>query len=138
MGYVNDYNRDQNSITIAQYGTAGYVKWQSEKFWANDVTFTIVPSKEVLNRYIYYVLKNKQEYLYEISNRTAVPYSISKDRILKIKIPIPPLEIQREIVEILDKFDALTNSISEGLPHEIKLRQKQYEYYRKKLLSLKS
>ncbi|EMO90751.1 type I restriction modification DNA specificity domain protein [Leptospira noguchii str. 2001034031] len=53
----------------------------------------------------------------------------------KFQIPIPPLAEQKRIVSILDKFDALTNSISEGLPREIELRQKQYEYYRELLLS---
>lgn len=53
----------------------------------------------------------------------------------KIKIPLPSLEEQRRIVNILDKFDTLTNSITEGLPKEIELRRKQYEYYREKLLS---
>ncbi|MBS9429354.1 restriction endonuclease subunit S [Photorhabdus akhurstii] len=53
----------------------------------------------------------------------------------KISIPVPPIEEQNRLVGILDKFDALTNSISEGLPREIKLRQKQYEYYRDLLLS---
>ena len=53
----------------------------------------------------------------------------------QFKIPIPPLTIQKEIVSILDKFDTLTHSISEGLPREIALRQKQYEYYREKLLN---
>ncbi|MGC6359136.1 restriction endonuclease subunit S [Bisgaard Taxon 45] len=53
----------------------------------------------------------------------------------QLKIPIPPLETQAKIVEILDKFDRLTNSLSEGLPKEIELRRKQYEYYREKLLN---
>ena len=53
----------------------------------------------------------------------------------KIKIPIPSLPVQEYIVSILDKFDALVNDISQGLPQEIELRQKQYEYYREKLLS---
>lgn len=53
----------------------------------------------------------------------------------KIEISIPPLEVQERIVEILDKFDTLVNSISEGLPREIELRRKQYEYYRDALLS---
>ena len=52
-----------------------------------------------------------------------------------IKIPIPPLPEQEKIVAILDKFDTLTNSISEGLPHEVALRRKQYEYYREQLLA---
>ena len=55
--------------------------------------------------------------------------------IIKIKIPIPSFEEQERIVSILDKFDTLTSSITEGLPHEIELRQKQYEYYRDMLLS---
>jgi type I restriction enzyme S subunit len=62
-------------------------------------------------------------------------FNISKSRFKKIIIPILPLEEQERIVSILDKFDALTNSITEGLPREIELRQKQYEYYRDLLLS---
>ena len=53
----------------------------------------------------------------------------------KIIIPIPPLEEQRRIVEVLDRFDTLAHSLTEGLPREIELRQKQYEYYRNQLLS---
>jgi len=53
----------------------------------------------------------------------------------KFLIPIPPLEEQERIVSILDKFDTLTTSLTEGLPKEIELRQKQYEYYRNMLLS---
>lgn len=53
----------------------------------------------------------------------------------KISIPVPSLAEQARIIAILDKFDALTNSLTEGLPREIELRQKQYEYYRDLLLS---
>ncbi len=60
---------------------------------------------------------------------------VSKDNLAKIKIPIPPLEEQQRIVDILDQFDTLTTSITEGLPKEIELRQKQYEYYRDLLLN---
>ncbi len=55
---------------------------------------------------------------------------VNADDIAKIKIPVPSLSEQQRIVDILDKFDTLTNSISEGLPKEIELRKKQYEYYR--------
>ena len=54
---------------------------------------------------------------------------------MEYKIPIPSIEEQERIVSILDKFDILTNSISEGLPKEIELRKKQYEYYRDLLLT---
>jgi type I restriction enzyme S subunit len=61
----------------------------------------------------------------------------NKKAIMKYKIPIPPLVEQERIVEILDKFDALVNDISIGLPAEIEARRKQYEYYRDKLLTFK-
>ena len=62
-------------------------------------------------------------------------FNISKERFKKILIPVPSLSEQQRIVSILDKFDTLINSISEGLPKEIELRRKQYEYYRNALLS---
>ena len=60
---------------------------------------------------------------------------VNADDLAKILIPIPSSDEQARIVAILDKFDALTNTITEGLPREIALRQKQYEYYRDLLLS---
>ena len=60
---------------------------------------------------------------------------MNSNDLAKIKIPVPPLAEQERIASILDKFDTLTNSISEGLPKEIELRRKQYEYYRNQLLS---
>jgi type I restriction enzyme S subunit len=57
--------------------------------------------------------------------------------ILKIEIPLPSLEEQQRIVDILDKFDAYCNDLTQGLPAEIELRKQQYEYYRDKLLSFK-
>lgn len=131
MGYLDEYNREANTITIAQYGTAGYVKLQTERFWANDVCFSVFPNQQTTNKFLYYILSNKQEYLYSISNRSAIPYSISKDRILKILIPIPPLHVQEEIVRILDKFTTLEAE----LEAELDCRKRQYEYYRNQLLS---
>ncbi|GAA8069118.1 hypothetical protein Neuguinea51_03750 [Helicobacter pylori] len=137
MGYLNEYNREENTITIAQYGTAGFVNWQNQKFWANDVCFSVIPKETLINRYLYYVLTNMQNYLYSISNRSAIPYSISSNNIMQITIPIPPLEIQQEIVKILDQFSILTTDLLAGIPAEIEARKKQYEYYREKLLSFK-
>ncbi|WP_120937264.1 restriction endonuclease subunit S [Helicobacter pylori] len=137
MGYLNEYNREENTITIAQYGTAGFVNWQNQKFWANDVCFSVIPKETLINRYLYHVLTNMQNYLYSISNRSAIPYSISSNNIMQITIPIPPLEIQQEIVKILDQFSILTTDLLAGIPAEIEARKKQYEYYREKLLAFK-
>ena len=68
------------------------------------------------------------------TKRSSVP-NINANEVKSIKIPLPPLEEQQCIATILDKFDTLVNSISEGLPKEIALRRKQYEYYRERLLS---
>ena len=63
--------------------------------------------------------------------------SVDMDKFKKFLIPLPLLEEQQRIVNILDRFDKLCNDISEGLPAEIEARQKQYEYYREKLLTFK-
>lgn len=62
-------------------------------------------------------------------------FNISKKRMEKINVPIPTIEYQQYVAKILDKFDALVNDISAGLPAEIEARRKQYEYYRDKLLT---
>uniref|UniRef100_UPI0018F1C375 restriction endonuclease subunit S n=1 Tax=Helicobacter pylori TaxID=210 RepID=UPI0018F1C375 len=64
-------------------------------------------------------------------------FNVSKQLLSQITIPIPPLEIQQEIVKILDQFSALTTDLLAGIPAEIKARKKQYEYYREKLLTFK-
>ena len=63
--------------------------------------------------------------------------NISQANLGRIRIPIPPLEEQQRIVNILDKFDALVNDLTSGLPAEIEARRKQYEYYRDQLLTFK-
>ncbi|MGL2556388.1 restriction endonuclease subunit S [Helicobacter pylori] len=126
LGYTNNFNRYENTITIAQYGTAGYVNFQKNKFWANDVCFCVYPNKDVIkNIFLYYFLKVNQNYLYEISNRNATPYSISKDKILDFEILLPPLNEQIAIANILS-----------GLDHEIinlKNKKRQFENIKKAL-----
>ena len=135
MGYINDYNRKEDTITIAQYGTAGYVRWQKEKFWANDVCFSVYPNDTVIKKFLYHFLLNKQEYLYSISNKSVIPYSISKEKILKIQIPIPSIKTQEKIVKILDKFTNYVTELQAELQAELEARNKQYEFYRDMLLS---
>ena len=74
--------------------------------------------------------------LKKLNTAGGVP-SLTQTVLNKILIPLPPLEEQQKIVDILDRFDKLCNGISEGLPAEIEARQKQYEYYRDKLLTFK-
>ena len=131
MGYIDKYNREANTITIAQYGTAGYVNYITEKFWANDVCYSVFPNDELINRFLYYYLVYQQGYFYAVRNTDAVPYSIALEKIKALEIPIPPIEIQKKIVECLDKFSALAAE----LQAELQMRRKQYEYYCTHLLT---
>ncbi|MBM2778984.1 restriction endonuclease subunit S [Helicobacter pylori] len=126
LGYTNNFNRYENTITIAQYGTAGYVNFQKNKFWANDVCFCIYPNKDIIkNIFLYYFLKVNQNYLYEISNRNATPYSISKDKILDFEILLPPLDEQIAIANILSALDHEITSL--------KNKKRQFENIKKAL-----
>lgn len=103
-----------------------------------DVLVIQATDERVLPEYLYQVLSEDAFFKYDMQHAKGAKMPRgSKDKILDYKIPIPPLSEQQRIVEILDKFDTLTNSISEGLPLEIKLRRQQYEYYREQLLDFR-
>lgn len=131
MGRYSNKNRNANTITISSYGAAGYVNYIEEDFWANDVCLSVFPNEEVLNKkYLYYVLKSKQQYIFDNTTK-AIPDHIPTRFFEELPIPIPPLEVQSEIVRILDIFTELTEELIAELAH----RKEQYEYYRERLLS---
>ena len=94
------------------------------------------PSEKIIGKYLVYYTQtiefSNQKRKYAKGTKVI---DVSANDLAKITIPLPPIEEQERIAGILDKFDTLVNSISEGLPREIELRRKQYEYYREKLLS---
>ena len=104
------------------------------------VTLALIrPKDTLLSKYLKFIIESRIG-LSELRKRTlvnAVPIKVNLGDISKVKIPVPPLAEQKRIVAILDRFDTLCNDISTGLPAEIKARQKQYEYYRDKLLTFK-
>ena len=93
-------------------------------------------NKNIDSKYIAYVTKT--DFFFNKKRKYAKGskvIEVSVNDLSKISVPIPSLERQKQIVSILDKFEALTTSITEGLPREIELRNKQYEYYRDQLLN---
>lgn len=141
MGYFEDYNQDENTITVVKYGTAGFVNYITEKFWANDVCYCLKPKENLNNKYLLHVLKQKQNHIYSLAT-DAIPAHLPTDEINGIKIPIPypdnpekSLKIQKEIVSILDTFTELTTELTTALTTELTARKKQYEYYREQLLT---
>ncbi|GAA9067022.1 restriction endonuclease subunit S [Helicobacter pylori] len=137
-GYWNEYNTDYPKIIISQGGaSAGYVNYMTSKFWAGAHCYAIELNSEKLNyKFLYYFLKNSQTILMKSQFGAGIP-ALNKADIETLTIPIPPLEIQQEIVKILDQFSILTTDLLAGIPAEIKARKKQYEYYREKLLTFK-
>ena len=112
--------------------------WQADCIGGTngDVLVINLTDEAVSSRYLYQVLADDSffEYNMQHAKGAKMPRG-NKAKIMEYKIPIPPLPEQQRIVDILDKFDALTTSLTEGLPREIELRQQQYEYYRELLLS---
>lgn len=97
-----------------------------------------VKNEFVLPKWIYFMLMSDKFYNYVEANQEGASYPcISDEKIRQYLIAVPPIEEQNRIVEILDRFDKLCNDISVGLPAEIEARQKQYEFYRDKLLIFK-
>lgn len=95
--------------------------------------FTNKDKEKVINKYLFYIL-NRNPQLLRYDNGTDQT-NLKKDEILGISIPVPSKKIQERIVYVLDNFDAVCNDLNIGLPAEIEARQKQYEYYRDRLLS---
>ena len=134
--YVDGFTHDGEYVLIAEDGSSSLenysIQWATGKFWANNHVH-VVSAKECLNnRFLFHFLKSMNFIPYLTGGTRA---KLTKAKMIEIPIPIPPLSVQSQIVQILDTFDSLTNSISDGLPKEIKLRQKQYEYYREQLLN---
>ncbi|MDO4697935.1 MAG: restriction endonuclease subunit S [Pasteurellaceae bacterium] len=100
-----------------------------------DVLVIRIKDTNINPRYLYQVLSDDKFFEYNMKHAKGAKMPRgNKQAILQYLVPIPPLATQQKIVEILDKFETLTQSINEGLPKEISLRRKQYEYYREKLL----
>ena len=150
-----DSTRTPDSGNLTQYNPddilIGNIRPYLKKIWhadrvggTNGDVLVIHPTDTAINpRYLYQVLADDKffEYNMQHAKGAKMPRG-NKSKIMEYLVPIPfasnrekSLAEQERIVTILDKFDALTNSITEGLPREIDLRQKQYEYYRDLLLS---
>ena len=132
-GYTDNYKIDNEAVTISARGTIGYHSVRSAKFTPIVRLITLIPSIKIITvKFLNYVLD-----ITEIGHSGGSIPQLTVPNVKKIQIPIPPLSKQKEIVAILDKFDALVNDISTGLPAEITARKKQYEYYRNQLLTFK-
>lgn len=134
LGYFTQSNRPKETSFVICAGAAGEIGYSDTDFWAADDVYTLETSYNISDKFMYYVLISMQDRLKSQVRKASIP-RLSKDAIDKVTFYLPSLSEQERIVSILDDFNTLTNSLSEGLPKEIELRQKQYEYWRELLLN---
>ncbi|HEL2372989.1 TPA: restriction endonuclease subunit S [Streptococcus suis] len=137
LGFVNVYNTENDPIGITSRGAGvGYVSWNEGKYFRGNLNYssTIKDSNVILPKFLYYFLKNSSKAIENLCTFEGIP-ALNKSNLEMLKIPIPPLKIQEEIVKILDKFTEYVTELTAELTAELTDRQKQYSFYRDKLLS---
>ena len=133
MGYVDTYSYDKPTVLIPRKGTITNIFYLDEPFWNVDtIYYTEIDENQILPKYFYHFMKTVD--LTKLDTGSGRP-SLTQAILNEILIFVPPPEEQQRIVSILDKFETLTKSITEGLPLAIEQSQKRYEYYRELLLN---
>lgn len=132
MTYVDAYIYDKPTVLIPRKGSLGNLFYVDTPFWNVDTIFyTEVDMRQIVVKYLYYVLT--KEHLEKLNKAGGVP-SLTQSVLIKVIIPVPPLEVQNEIVRILDTFTSHAMELRAELQAELQARQAQYEFYRDKLL----
>ena len=131
IGYYTKSNRQAQTVMIINVGaSAGTVGFCEEEFWSSDGCFCLSHNDSVIHsKYLYYYLAKHQISIQSRVRKAGIP-TLDAGAVMDILIPLPPLEIQSRIVEVLDKMTTLTAE----LEAELEARKQQYEYYRNKLL----
>ena len=125
-------------IIVKSRGIIDFAFWDGVFSHKNELWSYTPRSSELELKFAYYLLRSNTEFFINLAKSKSVKMpQLTIPDTDDYLIPVPPLEVQREIVSILDKFDALANDLSSGLPAELAARRKQYEHYRNKLLTFK-
>ncbi|GAA7436627.1 restriction endonuclease subunit S [Helicobacter pylori] len=126
------------SVIIKSRGNIGFEYYNQPFSHKNEIWSYSSKTNQMLVKFLYYYLSNNQYYFQKLAQRSSVKLpQLSVSDTDEYEVPVPPLEVQQEIVKILDQFSILTTDLLAGIPAEIKARKKQYEYYREKLLTFK-
>jgi len=137
LGFLDDWNTQDDPIGITSRGAGvGSVTWQEGRYFRGNLNYSVtIRSHGTLDvHYLYHVLEQYQPQIKELCTFDGIP-ALNAVNLKKLSIPVPSLVEQKRIAAVLDTFDMLTTSLTEGLPREIALRAKQYAWYRDQLLS---
>ncbi|NLN94510.1 MAG: restriction endonuclease subunit S [Candidatus Hydrogenedens sp.] len=128
-------NREGETIVVAGSGAyAGFLTYWQIPIFVSDA-FSIKPNPDLfLTKFVFYFLANMQAELHSLKRGGGVPHVYVRN-VAPLRIPLPPLPVQEEIVRILDEFSTLITELQSALAKELAARKKQYEYYRDELLS---
>ncbi len=127
-----------NCVIVAMYGaTAAKVAINKIPLTTNQACCNLEVNENIaIYRYVYHWLCNKYQELKSLGQGSQS--NINAATVKSFKIPVPSIDVQKKIVKVLDNFEAICSDLKIGLPAEIELRKKQYEYYRDMLLSFES
>ena len=132
-GYVKNANENGSYPIIGRQGAlCGNVKYAEGQFYATEHAVVVKPKEKYNPRFLYHLLTNMN--LNQYKSAGAQP-GLAVKNIAELVAPVPPLDVQNRIVNVLDNFEKICSDLNIGLPAEIEARQKQYEYYRDKLLT---
>lgn len=135
-GFLSFYDFDRSAVVLSAIGAQAGKTWRTSGKWScikNTIRYFSRDESVVTTDYLYWITSRVRTF----PRRGSAQPFISKGDADAVLIPVPPLDEQARIVAILDRFDALVNDLSVGLPAELAARRKQYEYYRDRLLSFK-
>ncbi|HEM6213655.1 TPA: restriction endonuclease subunit S [Streptococcus suis] len=124
----------EEAIIVKSRGIIDFEYYTKPFSFKNEFWSYSSDSDDVNLRYVYHYLNHNKSHFQHIAGNMQMP-QISSNDTEKYKIPLPTKTVQSRIVQVLDNFDAVCNDLNIGLPKEIELRQKQYEYFREKLLT---
>lgn len=130
LGKYNQSNAPADTVIVVNTGGIGGVAYCKDAFWCSDGSFYIGHSDKLNNKFVYYFLVQFEDYFLQHKRVGGVP-TIDRSVVENVKIPVPPMPVQEEIVRVLDAFTALEAE----LEAELEARKRQYEYYRNKLLT---
>ncbi|MCT4286231.1 restriction endonuclease subunit S [Elizabethkingia anophelis] len=136
-GYYDEFNNSGNKIIVSARGAnAGFVNRITKPYWAGNSCYSVgIKDTSKLDwLFVYYFLKGNENKIIGSQQKGGIP-AVSKKQMEVFQIPIPPLEIQQKIVDILDKFTELTAELTTELTTELTARKQQYDYYREELFA---
>jgi type I restriction enzyme S subunit len=134
-GRIGAANTERGTVTIPSRGQGGVgiVGYQFEDFWCGPLCYRVRSTDARLEtRFLYHYLKHVQPSIQRLQQTGGTP-ALNRKELVTVPVPVPPPAFQERVCSLLDRFDQLLTSDDAGLPSEVAMRRKQFEYYRDRL-----